>query len=437
MITLTDKAAEKVQEFLSTQGAGVETAGLRVGVRGGGCSGFQYLLAFDEQRDGDTVVESHGHPPARRRAEPRLRPRLDRRLPRRPSGRGLQGREPERHRRVRLRLLLPRRRRGRGLGGLSRSGRSARCARHPAPRCSCAGRRRLHRAARARVDLGPARAGVGPTLPDRAARRGLPRRRAARPGHGRWDAAPERDPATGRPYSFMEMPLDVHLGALAPRAGAGAGAEPLRRAAGLDARVRAVRDARPASDGADDAARGARLPRRPAAVAGAPARGRSACPRREARRNQRLLWTWDFLSLAVCLDWAPGVARGVPSAQGSEDLRLASDGARAAARSASPSTPGHSRSGRSSFAVTVGACRVASRTRPRCTTPWLRLRGSPCAGSSCPRQGPARRCRVGARWGFAPCSSASRSRSSVPPQPGRPRRSCRSQRSSRGCGAPG
>ena len=60
MITLTDKAAEKVQEFLSTQGAGVERAGLRVGVRGGGCSGFQYLLAFDEQRDGDTVVESHG-----------------------------------------------------------------------------------------------------------------------------------------------------------------------------------------------------------------------------------------------------------------------------------------------------------------------------------------------------------------------------------------
>src|SRR5947209_4395438 len=37
-----------------------QTAGLRVGVRGGGCSGFQYLLAFDAQRDGDTVIESHG-----------------------------------------------------------------------------------------------------------------------------------------------------------------------------------------------------------------------------------------------------------------------------------------------------------------------------------------------------------------------------------------
>jgi iron-sulfur cluster assembly protein len=58
MITLTDKGAEKVQEFLA--GQDMATAGLRVGVRGGGCSGFQYLLAFDEQREGDTVVESHG-----------------------------------------------------------------------------------------------------------------------------------------------------------------------------------------------------------------------------------------------------------------------------------------------------------------------------------------------------------------------------------------
>src|SRR6204780_4390445 len=60
MITLTDKGAEKVREFLSTQSAVVETAGLRVGVRGGGCSGFQYALAFDEERDGDTVFEDKG-----------------------------------------------------------------------------------------------------------------------------------------------------------------------------------------------------------------------------------------------------------------------------------------------------------------------------------------------------------------------------------------
>jgi iron-sulfur cluster assembly protein len=60
MITITDKGAEKVREFLASQNADVQTAGLRVGVRGGGCSGFQYNLAFDEQRDGDQVFEDHG-----------------------------------------------------------------------------------------------------------------------------------------------------------------------------------------------------------------------------------------------------------------------------------------------------------------------------------------------------------------------------------------
>jgi iron-sulfur cluster assembly protein len=60
VITLTDKGAEKVHEFLATQQADAAMAGLRVGVRGGGCSGFQYQLAFDEQRAGDVVFESHG-----------------------------------------------------------------------------------------------------------------------------------------------------------------------------------------------------------------------------------------------------------------------------------------------------------------------------------------------------------------------------------------
>jgi iron-sulfur cluster assembly protein len=60
MITLTDKGAEKVHEFLAAQATVAETAGLRVGVRGGGCSGFQYALAFDEQREGDEVFEDKG-----------------------------------------------------------------------------------------------------------------------------------------------------------------------------------------------------------------------------------------------------------------------------------------------------------------------------------------------------------------------------------------
>jgi iron-sulfur cluster assembly protein len=60
VITFTEKGAEKVQEFLSSPSADISTSGLRVGVRGGGCSGFQYALAFDTLRDGDEVFEDHG-----------------------------------------------------------------------------------------------------------------------------------------------------------------------------------------------------------------------------------------------------------------------------------------------------------------------------------------------------------------------------------------
>ena len=59
-ISFTEVGAAKVREFLAAQGADVEVAGLRVGVKGGGCSGFQYQLAFDERRDGDIVFEDHG-----------------------------------------------------------------------------------------------------------------------------------------------------------------------------------------------------------------------------------------------------------------------------------------------------------------------------------------------------------------------------------------
>ena len=55
-ITLTGKAAEKIDELLGGQGE-VEGQALRVAVRGGGCSGFQYALAFDRAKDDDHVFE--------------------------------------------------------------------------------------------------------------------------------------------------------------------------------------------------------------------------------------------------------------------------------------------------------------------------------------------------------------------------------------------
>ena len=33
---------------------------MRAGVRGGGCSGFTYILEFDDQKENDRVIESFG-----------------------------------------------------------------------------------------------------------------------------------------------------------------------------------------------------------------------------------------------------------------------------------------------------------------------------------------------------------------------------------------
>ena len=59
MIALTEKAADKVKEIAKSEG--LEGQGLRLQVKGGGCSGFQYDLYFDETpTDMDQVIDSHG-----------------------------------------------------------------------------------------------------------------------------------------------------------------------------------------------------------------------------------------------------------------------------------------------------------------------------------------------------------------------------------------
>ena len=58
-ITLSDKAVEKIGELLGGQDD-AEAQVLRVAVRGGGCSGFQYALAFDRAKDDDHVFEVDG-----------------------------------------------------------------------------------------------------------------------------------------------------------------------------------------------------------------------------------------------------------------------------------------------------------------------------------------------------------------------------------------
>jgi iron-sulfur cluster assembly accessory protein len=58
-VTISDNAAAKIKELLSSQEDATDTA-LRVAVRGGGCSGFQYALAFDKRKDDDMVFERDG-----------------------------------------------------------------------------------------------------------------------------------------------------------------------------------------------------------------------------------------------------------------------------------------------------------------------------------------------------------------------------------------
>ena len=57
-ISLTEVAAQRVQNFLSSRGKGI---GLRIGIKTTGCSGMAYVLEFvDDLNDEDEVFESRG-----------------------------------------------------------------------------------------------------------------------------------------------------------------------------------------------------------------------------------------------------------------------------------------------------------------------------------------------------------------------------------------
>jgi hypothetical protein len=119
-------------------------------------------------------------------------------------------------------------------------------------------------------------------------------------GMADWDAAPELNPDTGLPQSFMEMELDTHLELwshapyrVLPQSRYAAllvsmhgsalyGMRDLgRMPPGDAAKVRAYLDEQD------------RLQRRLA----------SGLDPEEVKRNQQLIWAWDFLSLGLCLRW--------------------------------------------------------------------------------------------------------------------------------------
>ena len=59
-VSVSELAAEKIKYFATKQGIH-ENVGVRVAVKGGGCSGLTYDLDItDKELDSDKVVEQHG-----------------------------------------------------------------------------------------------------------------------------------------------------------------------------------------------------------------------------------------------------------------------------------------------------------------------------------------------------------------------------------------
>lgn len=151
-------------------------------------------------------------------------------------------------------------------------------------------------------------------------------------GWGSWDEEPLWHPEDGRPRSFMEMPLRAHLDLFTE--GPRRMVSQSRYAALLvsmhgwrlyerrdldelqpeDARAieRFLAEQRAFQAKLIDSLRADPL-------------GATHVDDDRLERNSLLIWTWDYLSLALCLAWAPATAKSAPTATGPADLRLTHD----------------------------------------------------------------------------------------------------------------
>jgi hypothetical protein len=140
-------------------------------------------------------------------------------------------------------------------------------------------------------------------------------------GMAEWDLRPTLNPETGLPHSFMEMPLDTHLELWS------AAASKLVRQSAYAALLVSMhgtalyemRDLDRMTEADAEKVRRFLGDRRAEQDALLATLGRH---REDVARNQRLVWTWDFLSLALCLDWTPTTAERVPLGDEEPDVRL-------------------------------------------------------------------------------------------------------------------
>ncbi|HEY2603456.1 MAG TPA: DUF3891 family protein [Thermoleophilaceae bacterium] len=140
-------------------------------------------------------------------------------------------------------------------------------------------------------------------------------------GWALWDLDPAIDPDTGRPHSFISLPIaeKIALWSEAPRHML---SQSRYAALLVSMHGSALYERFPPHD-----PDGLRIVERFLDEQRAfQARHSGGLDADQLRRNQKLVFAWDYISLALCLDWAPATVEDVPSAGEPVTLELAEDG---------------------------------------------------------------------------------------------------------------
>lgn len=140
-------------------------------------------------------------------------------------------------------------------------------------------------------------------------------------GWAEWDLDPKIDPAAGRPHTFISLPLPEKLDLWS---GAARKLISQSRYAALLVSMHgtALYERFPPDD-----EEGKRLVKafleEQHALQRKLAEGLDSA---QVRRNQKLVFAWDYISLALCLGWAPAQVKDVPTADEPVTLGLSEDG---------------------------------------------------------------------------------------------------------------
>jgi Protein of unknown function (DUF3891) len=140
-------------------------------------------------------------------------------------------------------------------------------------------------------------------------------------GWALWDLEPKLNPSTGLPHTFMDLPLDEKL-ALWSKAARNVLSQSRYSALLVSMHGSALYE-RFWPDDPEARKRQQRFLDGQHELQRALAAG---LDRGTLRRNQELIFAWDYISLALCLEWAPAKVKDVPTVDNPIDLELTEHG---------------------------------------------------------------------------------------------------------------